>query len=160
MSEIDTGLFSFSDDDLALETVGWATCQVDLLGQGIAQFHLILPDGYGTSTYGWHSNFYLRGDRIRQQAEYVIEQDGEWSIEDEWKFDDDLCLSIHETAFEEDPIAMLALLLQAAAPRLNIRPITDNDLEQVDSIDFVDEPEVIKALQERGREQRLTAPAE
>ncbi len=41
-------------------TPAWADCQVDLMGQPIVRFHYVAPDGFGTDTYGWYHDLFLR----------------------------------------------------------------------------------------------------
>ncbi len=150
-----SGLFALDLDHWAPNpTPAWADCEVDLMGQPIVRFHYVAPDGFGTDTYGWYHDLFLRVDYLADHLDLVIEIEGEWSVEASFGMSDLHDALIEARWGEVDPEDLLVLLLHAARSRVRVSPLTDADVEHVDGLPLIAESSVAEEVARRGRWQR------
>ncbi len=135
-------------------TPAWADCEVDLMGQPIVRFHYVAPDGFGTDTYGWYHDLFLRVDYLADHLDLVIEIEGEWSVEASFDMSDLHDALIEARWGEMDPEDLLVLLLHAARSRVRVSPLTEADVEHVDGLPLIAESSVAEEVARRGRWQR------
>lgn len=137
----------------------WADCQVDLMGQPIVRFHYVAPDGFGTDTYGWYHDLYLRVDYLTDRLDLVIQVDGEWSIESSFSIEGLHDVLVDARWGEADAEELLALLLDAAGSRVRVGALTDADVDRVDALPLIAESSVADELARRGRWRRASRSA-
>ena len=146
-----SGLFALDLDNWAPNpTPAWADCEVDLMGQPIVRFHYVAPDGFGTDTYGWYHDLFLRVDYLADHLDLVIEIEGEWSVEASFDISDLHDALIEARWGEMDAEDLLVLLLHAARSRVGVSPLTEADVEHVDGLPLIAESTVAEEVARRG----------
>ncbi len=150
-----SGLFAIDLDHWDPDpTPAWADCEVDLMGQPIVRFHYVAPDGFGTDTYGWYHDLFLRVDYLADSLDLVIEIEGEWSIEASFYIAGLQDVLVDARWGDADPEDLLALLLDAAGSRVRVLALTEADVERVDGLPLIAERSVAEEMERRGRWKR------
>lgn len=147
-----SGLFSLGLDFIyPSPTIASAACDVDLMGQPIVRFRYICADGVGKDSYGWCENLYLRVNRLSEVLELVVDSEGDWSVEDTFpttEIRDELIEAYIGSASPQD---LLPPMLDAAASRLHVGPVTPDDISRIEGQCLIMDSSISDELQQRGR---------
>ena len=108
--------------DMGDPIAGYARLTEGSLGQVIASFTLMLPDGFGSSSYSPATERFLRYDPARNSVDYIAHIEEflpGWSLEGAVEVSDDFAAE-----FDESWPAVIFQRLIDAYPGLDVYPIT------------------------------------
>ena len=115
-----------------IPTLARATCQVDLLGQVLIQFHIIVAEGFLSPFYEIAPCIYLRHDRVRNVVELILDSgEGELSVEHRW---DDVELVVEDLAAEAGITAEQAgfeAIMELVVDSVHVQPLEESHLERL-----------------------------
>ena len=126
---IETGIFSIRLPFVEGPTLAYATVEVNLVGDVVAEFTGWMADGFGSDLFGWHDGVFLRSDLARGVVELLVSIDdgsGEISVEASWELAGAALEHLAEVAAARDPSHGFALVRAITAPDLDIRPADDD----------------------------------
>jgi hypothetical protein len=118
-----------------IPTMALATCQIDLLGQVLIEFQIIVPEGTGSPYWEFAPRLYLRQDRLRNVVELIVVPDGiEPAVEHQWE-DVDLELDEDEVPQESSrqQVAFEAMM-EIVADAVHMTPLTDDLIAKLRSV--------------------------
>jgi hypothetical protein len=110
-----------------IPTMAQATCQIDLLGQVLIEFQVIVAEGFGSPYYEFAPRYYLRQDRVRKVVDLlVVPDDMDAFVEHQWE---DVDLELDDNELPQDSSrAQVAFeaMMEAVGDMMRMTPLTDD----------------------------------